>query len=193
MKYRITLLVTILSLGLTFPLSAQNPDLEISKISTIVSEFYNWYIHAIKDGRNSEFQPKFSKNKESMTSLNFSQYVNNLKKYKLTDSLICIEKRSYQDCIYNLEKIKFSDFDKKYNDLDDLERINCDWGNYYRWIGGQEAIDGIKILKVDINNINHAVVKIEKTKTNSDMSLGTILVKMNKVEGLWLINEITVP
>jgi hypothetical protein len=189
------IILSFLSFGLTFKVTAQ----KLTKSDTLdvyktVAEFYDWYLKAPKKNKNSEFQPAFVKSDKGMTTLDFSKYLGNLKKYNFSDSLINKEKMSYQPCIDSLEKIKFSDFTSNYVDLDDFERINCDFGNSFRWIGGQEAIDGVKISHVKFETSTYAIVTVERTGFDSQERkvtlLGSFLVTLTKVQAIWKIQAI---
>lgn len=47
-----------------------------------------------------------------MTTLDYTKYFKNLKEHSFSDSLIEMENRSYQDCVNNLEKVSYSEFNK---------------------------------------------------------------------------------
>jgi hypothetical protein len=164
------------------------------KISNTVMDFYSWYLTAIKEKRIDIFQPTFIADKNGMTTLTDSVYIENLSMHHFSDSLIMKERQSYNDCINTLKTVKFSNFGKNvYIDLDEYENSDCDFANYFRWIGGQEPIDGIKIIKIFIkNNIgkvtfqnyNHDPIK------NENFYWGENTVYMIKVAGEWYINDI---
>jgi hypothetical protein len=130
-------------------------------VCTTVNNFFNWYITSIKNNKTSEYQPQFIENEKGMTTLDLFRYIVNLKTMHFSDSLLNIEMNSYQKCIENLGKVKFIDFKNRFDDLDDFEEIGCDFSNYYRWTGGQEPIDGIRIKEVKMKNANKATVTIE--------------------------------
>lgn len=92
-----------------------------------------------------------------MTTLDYSKYIKNLVKYSFSDSLIAKEKLSYQVCINNLAKVKYSDF-LKFDGLDDFESRKCDFTNYYRWTGGQEMFDEYTASRVEIDKQSALVV-----------------------------------
>ena len=129
-----------------------------------------------------------------MTTLNFSKYVKNLSKYGFSDSLIIKEKLTYQHCNEELEKITYNQFQTKFLDLDNFERIQCDFSNYYRWTGGQEPIDGIRILNVKFKNPFNAMILIEYFDYNQDekknMYWGSNLVTLRKIKANWKIESI---
>jgi hypothetical protein len=156
-------------------------------------QFYSWYIAAIKDKRYEEFRPVFSEDTNGMATLNLSVYLNNLEKLGFSDSLIQLEKLSYNPCIENLAQLKYSEFKSKWTDLDDFEQHNCDFGNYYRWIGGMEPIDGIRVKKIDFVNQGYAKVNIEYY-TNGDNNnkdfWGGNKIELIKIKSRWQINNI---
>ena len=121
-------------------------------VKTIVEDFFDWYITAIKENASNEYLPQFVSDRNGKTTLDYSVYIDNLKRLSFSDELIEKEKESYKNCIENLFKTNYSDFDSIYDDLDDLEISNCDFSNYYRWFGGSlEPIDGIVIKKVKVD------------------------------------------
>lgn len=133
----------------------------------MVNGFYDWYLTAIKEKNNSEYKPGFVETKNGMTSLDFSEYFKNLTAHGFSESLIIKEKQSYLDCIKNLETVQFSDFQKTtFTDLDEYEQANCDFGNYYRWTGGQEPIDGIRITDIKFLSADLVLVSIDYYKVD---------------------------
>lgn len=149
---------------------ANNIQTDSIKIIQIVNEFYNWYVSAIKKCDNtSHHMPEFVETKNSMTSLDFSKYIKNLKKYRFSNSLIMKEKETYSKCIQNLKTITFSDFEKSIcTELSEVEQICCDFGNRYRWIGGQEPIEGIKIQDIQFVSTDTVQVSIEYSELSFD-------------------------
>jgi len=113
------------------------------EISNVVHGFYNWYSKEINEKHSKGFKPEIIKTAEGMSTLFLDNYLNNLRKNGFSQVLIEKEKESYQPCISELNKIKFKDLDTL--DLYQIKKIKCDFGNNYRWGGGQEGIDGIKI------------------------------------------------
>lgn len=184
------LISPFISFVFNFTVAAQRPaKSDTLQVCKTVTRFYDWYIKMPKENKNSEIQPAFVEDDKGMTTLNFSKYLGNLKKYNFSDSLINKEKMSYQLCISNLEKIKFSEFNSSYNDLDDLERISCDFGNSYRWTGGQEATERIKITNVKFETNNHAIVTVERLDNDSKNN-GSLLVILMKIDSVWKISKV---
>ena len=160
-------------------------------ISNIVNDFYDWYLISIKEKKNVEFQPQFIENDKGMTTLDFTKYIENLKKYHFSDSLINAEVQSYQKCISHLEKTKYSEFES-WTDLDDFESTNCDFGNYYRWASGQEPIDGIIIHQIT-NEGFFTLVKLKCYETGSNGERyywGNKKVKLKNQNNEWFISSI---
>jgi hypothetical protein len=155
--------ILICLIGLSYNLSASdNPVADSVKVAQVANGFYNWYLAAIKEKSYPEFQPVFVETKGGMTILDFARYIENLKAHGFSDSLILKEKQSYSVCIENLEKVKYSEFKKTaFTDLDESEQASCDFGNYYRWIGGQEPVDGIRITDIKFTSENYALVSID--------------------------------
>jgi len=138
------------------------------KISRITFDFFDWYLNSIKEHEYEEFKPIFIEDKNGMTTLDFSKYSDNLRIHNFSVSLINSEIESYSDCIKNISTTKFSDFQKtKFIDLDEYELAKCDFGNYYRWIGGQEPCDGIKIHEINCQDKDKCLVQVLKFNYDS--------------------------
>lgn len=132
----------------------EKDSIVITKIST---DFFYWYISNAKENNFSEYNPIEIQDTNGMTTLNFSKYFQNLVNLSFSDSLLTKEKRSYKKCMLNLAKVNYSDY-LKLEDLEDFESLNCDFGNYYRWTGGQEMFDGYSVTKMELEKEN-AIVK----------------------------------
>ncbi len=169
----------------------KNDSLTISK--TVV-DFFEWYLTAIREHRYSEFQPSILEGVNGMTTLQVDKYLKNLIRYGFSDSLILREKSSYLPCESNLKKIKFTDFKANFDDLDEIENIECDFGNNYRWIGGQEAPMGIRVKNImQINSVSVEVVIDyfdESDEMNKVFFWGSNSVSMRRISGIWKIDNI---
>jgi hypothetical protein len=180
-------------LTLPFNVTGQINKTDSLEIKKNVIRFYNWYVAAIEDKIFEEFRPVFSEDINGMATLNLSVYLNNLEKFGFSDSLIQLERQSYKPCIDNLAKLKYSEFKSKWTDLDDFEQHNCDFGNYYRWIGGMEPIDGIRVTKVEFKNQGYAFVNIEYFtygENNNKDFWGRNVIELIKIKHLWQITNI---
>lgn len=196
MKYRCGFIFIPLITFPTFKLDAQNSAYTDSLgICKTVSDFFGWYIDAIKQKRYSEYQPTFVESKSGNTTLNYTKYMDNLSKHGFSDSAIIKEKLRYQICIDELEKVNYSDFKTKFTDLDDFKNIECDFGNYYRWPGGQEPIDKISIKLVKLKDPFSATAIIEYLEYNpgeeKSIYWGKNLVKLTTTNEKWKIDEIS--
>ena len=166
----------------------QNDSLLVTRI---INNFFDWYISSIKDHKTSEYQPILSQNKNGMATLDFSNYFQNLRKLSFSETLIEQEKKQYQVCIDSLERIKYNVFVKEYTDLDDFERIGCDFSNYYRWTGGMDPIDGIKLDSVTFDDNLNAVLKgqfyFENEASKQPYYAGQFSAKLIKTGKTWTI------
>jgi hypothetical protein len=127
------------------------------EITQIATDFFSWYILESSNNSNGECYPIFIQDKNGMTTLDYSKYFKNLIEHSFSDTLVAKEKLSYQVCIDNLAKVKYSDF-LKFDGLDDFESRNCDFTNYYRWTGGQEMFDGYTVISVKIDGKKSSVI-----------------------------------
>lgn len=110
-----------------------------------IEGFYSWYLKMIREDRlNHDFNPKFVKQKNGMTELDFNSYEDGLRKYKFTENFIQRKISEYKKCNENLNKISFEEF-SKFEDLDEYERISCDFSNRYEWIGGMEPKESARL------------------------------------------------
>lgn len=147
--FKAQVIVSIIILFITQIGYSQSNNQDTEKLKNICSDFIYWYISVAKDTSNKyiEYNPIIVEDKNGMAKLDFNIYIKNLKKYQFSDSLIKQEIEYYNTCNENLSKIKYSDF-LKFEDLSDYENIDCNYGNMYRWTGGQEMFDIYKIAEV---------------------------------------------
>jgi hypothetical protein len=175
----------------SFPNSQLESD--SAKVERIVNNFFSWYIGVIKTNNSSEFMPQFVESEQGMTTLDFSKYFENLRKYQFGDSLIELERLTYQECISNLEKVKYSDFRTSWTDLDDFESTNCDFANSYRWAGGMEPIDCIRIVDLKIVPKQTGLVQLKYCGIDSndkEYFWGKTTVILEKQNENWKITKI---
>ena len=185
-------IVILFSFNLTYGQNLNTSD--SMNVSTVIKEFFNWYVDAIKRTIKTDYQPKFVKGKNGMTTLNFKGYFANLKRLHCTENLIQNERDSYNECLSNISKIKFTDFKTRFTDLDQFESVNCNFENYYRWTGGQEPIDGIIIERIEQIHINTFIATVTYyTDNGKDYGVsywGTNKISMLKNNDKWMINDI---
>ena len=146
----------ILLFTLTFLKSfAQKDSIEVvSKFN----DFYNWYFNSLIDWKNSDYKPKFDKDSNGMATLIFDKYVANLTKYHFSDSLIKKEINSYKTCLDNLQKMTFEEFNQL-DDIDDLENIDCNFSNYFRWVGDNLEYPK-NVMIIDIVQFDNITIKV---------------------------------
>jgi TonB family protein len=188
--------ILILLVGFSSNLRASDKVIADSiKITQIVNDFYDWYLTSIKEKKYHEFKPRFVESTNGMTTLDYSSYLDNLKIHGFSDTLIKKEKQSYSDCIDNLGKVKHTDFQNTiFTDLDEFVQTNCDFGNYYRWTGGQEPIEGIRITHIKFVSKNVAMVSLEYYETDKRENIkhywGNNFVTLRKLNNKWKIDSI---
>jgi hypothetical protein len=168
-------------------------DSDSIKIEKIVNNFFNWYIGVIKTNNSVEFMPQFVESDNGMTTLDFSKYLENLRKYQFCDSLIEAERLTYQECILQLEKVKYFDFKTSWTDLDDFESTGCDFSNSYRWTGGMEPIDCIRIVDLKIISNQTGIVQLKFCgidSNNKEYFWGKKTVILERENDNWKITKI---
>ena len=187
------IILSIFSLLLFEKSAAQDSD--STKVTRIVEDFYEWYVKAIDERNLSAYSPKFVESEDGNTTLDYSEYMENLTRLSFSEELIKEERETYKKCIGNLLKVKYSEFDSIYSDLDDYEMSGCDFNNYYRWFGGiMEPVDGIKITEV-IVDLNEAEVKFKYYNYHHKDNTyyywtNTTSVHLLKTNDKWEINKI---
>src|ERR1035437_2401620 len=97
-----TIILSILTITLTSfssqnekPLSnfkEENQAKDSVLITNISKSFFNWYISNAKERRYTEFNPTAIKDKDGMTTLDFTKYFTNLISLSFSDSLLATEK-----------------------------------------------------------------------------------------------------
>ncbi|MDE5417436.1 hypothetical protein L3049_05395 [Labilibaculum sp. DW002] len=145
MKKNIIILF-LLSFLFSGNINAQTSD--STKIVSIIENFFEWYVEVIKEEAYPEYSPQFVEDENGNTTLDYSLYMNNLKKLSFSKELIEQEKKAYESCIENLLEVKYTMFDSVFDELDDYETAQCDFFNSYRWIGSMELIDGVNVKEV---------------------------------------------
>jgi hypothetical protein len=164
-------------------------------INYIVINFYTWYIKSIKESEFDAFKPIFIEKSDGMTTLDFSRYVANLKQHGFSDTFIKKELASYSECINNLSEVTYSEFGKTVlADLDDFEEANCDFGNQYRWLGGQEVCNGVTIKSTKTIHQDECIVMVDKfdlNEENEPVYWGKqIFIIFKRIDNQWKIDEI---
>ena len=160
-----------------------------NKVRETITEFYNWYIQAIKDDKDGHYKPSFVMSEDSMTTLQMGAYSENLKTHHFAESLIVEELSSYETCINSLSVIPFETFQTDYTNLDQFEDLGCNFGNNYRWIGGQEI--GFDLFRVEKISISEGSAKAKVIFfADGEPSQGFKKVFLEKVDDGWEITRI---
>jgi hypothetical protein len=172
-------------------LNAKSDSIEVTNIS---QQFFDWYISSAKEKKHIEYSPTAIKISNGMTSLDFTKYFQNLTLHSFSDALLEKEKLYYKDCIDNLAKIKYSDY-LNLRDLDDFEKINCDYDNSYRWTGGQEMFDGYFVTETQFKKDIAIVIGQLFDKDTNNIEVRTsgrvIITTFTKQNDNWKISDIS--
>jgi len=186
--------IILICLAQSWNLSAQNYTEDSAAVSKTVQDFYSWYINAIKEKSVVDYQPRFATTSKGMTTLDYIIYIENLKKYSFSESLIAREIQSYEGCIKNLEKVTYVDFKKKWLDISQFEEAGCDFTNNYKWIGAQEICDGSTIVIVEINSnkakVNGILYDLNVDDNTIHDSVGDYEISLEKENNVWKITDI---
>jgi hypothetical protein len=115
----------ILSILLGFSLTAKgqlkvNPQDSVD-IKNQIEDFYSWYAGLIKNKElNKQFNPTFVRLRNGMTTLDFKNYKEGLKKYGFTNDFVEKKVNDYKPCVDNLKSIPFDSLNGF--ELDELEK-----------------------------------------------------------------------
>ena len=124
--------------------------------------------------------------------LDFTNYLANLKKFKFSDSLIGQEKTHYLECEKSVAKMTKDELSRLEGSYE-YNRIGCGFDNSYRWIGGQELCDGVRVNDIHFNDKRNCTVLVEYFSINgSEKSFwgNSVYVNLSKASGEWLISNI---
>jgi hypothetical protein len=189
------ILLSFLILISCFQVRGQETNSKTDTITVVqvVNDFYEWYIISSRKERNEENRPIFIfDHKNETVRLDFTRYLQNLKKFNFSQTLINREILDYKKCEQNLEKITPEEF-AGFEDPLDYEDIGCGFDNSYKWIGGQEMCDGIRINKVEFLSTGICRMEIEYFSINGDHKSfwgNSTIIMLQKFDELWKINDI---
>jgi hypothetical protein len=157
-------------------------------IKNQIEGFYSWYIDIIKTNKlEKDFNPSFVRQKDGMTTLDFKNYRDGLKRYKFTETYIERKIKDYKACVDNLKTIPFDIF-SQYTDLDEFENIMCDFSNRYEWTGGQEPIDKAELLNLKSADNNAIIGQLRFISYGT--TYGNAKVTFIKVKKDWRVDNI---
>ena len=157
-------------------------------IKNQIEGFYSWYIDIIKTRKLEKgFNPSFVGQEDGMTTLDFKNYRDGLRRYKFTENYIERKIKDYKECVDNLKNIPFAKF-SQYTGLDEFENIMCDFSNRYEWTGGQEPVDKAELLNLKPSDNNSIVGQVRFTSYGS--TYGTAKVTFIKIKKFWGVDNI---
>lgn len=169
-------------------------DKDSLSVVKIVNNFYEWYIYSTRKEKNAENRPIFIVDKNETVRLDFSKYLQNLRKFNFSDSLINKEILDYKNCEENLKKITKEEF-AGFDDISDFENIDCAFDNSYKWIGGQEMCDGIRINSIEFSDSRNCIIEIEYFSLNGNEKSfwgNKTLILLQKINVDWKINNVKI-
>ena len=165
-KVRLVIVIITLTNILTHTYSQENVN--TGKIADYVTDFYEWYFTAIRQGLTDEYQPRFAANDNGMSTIALEKYIGNMRRHHYSDSLISKEIQRYQNSSEQISNIEFEKLAVQFEDIDGYESIGCDFFSFYRWTLELEPVDGIKIINIEA--VNPTVVVISGQFYNEDSS-----------------------
>jgi hypothetical protein len=156
------------------------------EIKKQIEGFYTWYIDVAKDRQPMDgFSPVFARKENGMTTLDFGRYKETLLKYQFTGGFIQRKVNEYAQCVDSLAKIPFDKF-SLFTDLDDFERIGCDFGNRYEWTGGQEARDKAELISLKLMDQKTIIGNVGFKPD------GNAVVTFRKIGKRWRVDDIKI-
>ena len=181
----------ILLMIISINVQAENDDTLICRQKVI--NFYNWYSEAINQIIEDVFLPSFVEDKNGNVTLDFTEYVNNLKRFGFTDKIVNNEINSYKPCIDNLQEITFKKFKEDFDDISNYEDIFCDFFNTHRWIKNMESFTGVEISKSIVNGKECKLYgRIYEGTEPYKFYYGDVVVTLIKFKDTWMIDEIKI-
>jgi hypothetical protein len=188
MRKFLLLLTVLLSIS-----RANATDCDTTMCRQIVLDFYDWYSGKIMTDNVSDFQPKFAEDKNGYVTLDFTAYVENLKRLRFTDKLIKQEIAYYNPCVENLKKIKYCDFKTKLSDISDFENIKCDFFNIHRWVNTMESFTGVELSKSIFRKDKVQVFgRVYEKTPDETYYYGDVIITLLKIDNKWMINDIEI-
>lgn len=196
MRQKSAILIIFLVLISFFQIRGQEikPDTDSLSVIKVVNDFYEWYIYSTRKEKNEENRPIFIIDKKENVRLDFTRYVQNLRKFNFSDTLINKEILDYKNCEKNLKRISKEEF-ASFDDIFDFENIDCAFDNSYKWIGGQEMCDGIRINNIEFSDSKNCKIEIEYFSINGNEKSfwgNKTKIILLKINGEWKINDITI-
>lgn len=186
--------IVLLSILFVFPLTVKGqikiPSKDSVDIKNQIEGFYSWYAGLIRNKElNQKFNPAFVKLKNGMTTLDFKNYKDGLRKHKFTEKFIVRKVNEYKPCVDKLRAIPFDSFTKF--ELDELENIKCDFSNTYEWGAGMDPIEGAEV--VGLNKLSNkkieATIRFRSVDGEKGFITGTSTFTLIKSKTHWEIDD----
>ncbi|WP_321281901.1 hypothetical protein [Marinifilum fragile] len=194
MKKIHTLIIAFLILSSFLKVHAQERKTDGLLVEQTLNDFFEWYIHSTRYEENEENRPIFIIDSNDVVCLDLTRYIANLRIHHFSEDLITTEIASYKNCEENLKKITKEEF-LAFEDIFAYEDIDCGFDNNYKWIGGQEMIDGIRINKCVFSDQKNCHLEIEYYSLNGDEKYfwkNNTIIKLRKIKNTWKIVDMGV-
>jgi hypothetical protein len=94
-----------------------------------------------------------------------------------------------KNCLENLKKVPFDKF-SQYTDLDDFEKIMCDFSNRYEWTGGQDPKDKAELK--NLTPVDSKTILVQVNFTSYGKQDGTAKVTFKKMKKDWRVDNIEI-
>ncbi|MBC5773585.1 hypothetical protein H8S95_05875 [Pontibacter sp. KCTC 32443] len=184
--------------GSNAPISQANEQKAEKPINTFTSEpsiiaedFFDWYAGVTNNQETNEYQAKFVADKEGMMTLDYTQYIANLRRLHFSEELINQEVENYSNCINSIKSFKYAEREKHLEEIEDYESIGCDFFNSFRWTKSMDNFDGARVIGEEIKG-NSAEVKVQLYNYDAGKKEfyywnEPYMVKLKKDNGKWEI------
>lgn len=159
-------------------------------ITNQIEGFYSWYAGLIKNNElHKKFNPTFTKLRNGMSTLDFRNYIAGFRKYQFTEDFIKRKVAEYKPCVDNLRTIPYDTLITF--ELDDHERIKCDFSNTYEWGAGMEPIAGAEVVGLNMitNGKIEATIKLRSVYGKNELMHGINTFTLIKSRGAWRIDN----
>lgn len=156
-------------------------------IKNQIEGFYTWYVDMIKEKKlHTDFNPTFVRLDNGMTTLDFENYKDGLRRHKFSDDFVERKVNEYKACVDNLKTVQYDSLVKY--ELDELELLKCDFSNTYEWTGGMEPIEKAELSSLDLVDNKTLIGQVDFTSYSHPA--GKAIVTFKKIKREWRIDNL---
>lgn len=181
----------VLMMVFVFPLPTHGQSKIKSKdsvdIKNQIEGFFTWYVGMIKEKKlNKDFNPGFVRLDDGMTTLDFKNYKDGLRRYKFSDDFVERKVNEYKPCVDNLRTVQYHSFVKF--ELDEHEQLKCDFSNTFEWTGGMEPVDKAELSSLEPVDKKTIIGHVDFTSYSRQDRKAIVTFK--KLKGEWRVDNL---